>query len=816
MPVLRSCEITSVPAKSSPKTRKTCKTRAKVDPPITPARTHESTTDLSTPPSLSQNPEASGTETVNASATRRSLRLASKSGFSEDGVRVLEDKKGNKRKLGAAVDLSGVKDGQSGKTIAKRRLEDEVELGFDAESKKMVSSMVQTDCSEGENNKKVKEVSMEEAVVAEKLERDQSENESRRRAREEKGKMKLEGAVTPDKLERNQSENERRRSTREEKGKAKLEEAVASDKLERQKNVKESRFSREEKGKAKLMDDGLVSSVEVEMVWESEVKSSVDHAVSGDILSFESVAVTNEGLDRGTDNAGKRSRMEQFRDIARQNASRFAYFEPEVEMNNHVSLEPQRNVPLEEEPKQDVEDWPGPFSTAMKIIRDRAEKLNLQQRASSSGKGRPVSILWSPKLGQGRDKLKRVPPSLQALCTRILVNNADAITSLEHVPDALRHKLSQHLCDSRKMNYHFVELLVSGSPTEIRLKDCSRLSEEEFTSCFGGCDTNNLTVLQLDHCGGCLSDYTLNSTIAQSSNRLPALCNLSLVGAYRLTDIGLSALVSSAPALRSINLSLCSFVTATGIDTIASSLGSLLRELYIDHCENIDSMLMLPALKKIEHLEVLSIAHNESVCDDFICEFITTQGKNIKELILNDCWNLTDSSLKSIAENCSALCALDLGCLSKLTDSALVYLANGCQAIQTLKLCRNAFSDEAIAAYLETSGEPLKELSLNGVKKVGLNTAVSLSKHSRNLITLNLSFCRDLIDEALGLIVDDCLSLRMLNIFGCTQITNVFLHGHSNSEVHIIGLKLSPIFEHLKVSDPLEGPLRYSSVSCQT
>lgn len=30
------------------------------------------------------------------------------------------------------------------------------------------------------------------------------------------------------------------------------------------------------------------------------------------------------------------------------------------------------------------------------------------------------------------------------------------------------------------------------------------------------------------------------------------------------------------------------------------------------------------------------------------------------------------------------------------------------------------YSDEAIAAFLETAGEPLKELSLNNVKKVSL------------------------------------------------------------------------------------------------
>ncbi|KAK8543751.1 hypothetical protein V6N13_025919 [Hibiscus sabdariffa] len=52
----------------------------------------------------------------------------------------------------------------------------------------------------------------------------------------------------------------------------------------------------------------------------------------------------------------------------------------------------------------------------------------------------------------------------------------------------------------------------------------------------------------------------------------------------------------------------------------------------------------------------------------------------------------------------------------------------------------------------------------------------------------------------MGLIVDSCLSLRVLKLFGCTQITDVFLCGHSNAEVEIIGLKLSPLLEHLKAA----------------
>ncbi|XP_011046001.1 PREDICTED: uncharacterized protein LOC105140737 [Populus euphratica] len=563
------------------------------------------------------------------------------------------------------------------------------------------------------------------------------------------------------------------------------------------------RYSREEKGKGKLVvDDGLISNGKDMLQLEPRVKNLVDGLA-------ESVVLEERKEGASTRSKVPESRMEKFRDIARQNASRFAHFEVQEHETDHHDVE----MPSVEEEQDKVEDWPGPFSTAMKIIRDRANRLNLQQRGSTSEKEKPVPITWMPKTDRACKRSKGSVPSLQELCMKILVKNADAIASLEHVPDTLRHRLCQLLCDSRRMNAHFLALLVRGSPMEIRIRDCSWLAEEEFTNIFEVCDSRNLTVLQLDQCGRCMADYTLLATLARSPGSLPRLTTLSISGACRLSDAALSSLVSSAPALQSLNLSQCSLLTSASIDTLADSLATSLRELYINDCQSIQPMLILPALKKLEHLEVLSLSGIQTINDNFLRGFIVARGHNIKELVLTDCVKLTDSSMKVIAETCSKLCALDLGNLRKLTDSALGFLANACREIHTLKLCRNAFSDEAIAAFLESSGELLKELSLNNVKKVGHCTALSLARRSRKLLSLDLSWCRNLTNEALGLIVDSCLSLKVLKLFGCSQVTNVFLDGHSNSDVQIIGLKTSPVLEHIMVPELQEFALRYSSVS---
>jgi len=133
-----------------------------------------------------------------------------------------------------------------------------------------------------------------------------------------------------------------------------------------------------------------------------------------------------------------------------------------------------------------------------------------------------------------------------------------------------------------------------------------------------------------------MPDYILPFTLARSPKVLPMLSTLSISGACRLSDVGLRQLVSSAPAITSINLNQCSLLTSSSIDMLSDSLGSVLRELYINECQNIDMKHILAALKKFEKLEVLSLADLPSVKGRFLKEFVTARGQTLKQLILTN------------------------------------------------------------------------------------------------------------------------------------------------------------------------------------
>lgn len=144
-------------------------------------------------------------------------------------------------------------------------------------------------------------------------------------------------------------------------------------------------------------------------------------------------------------------------------------------------------------------------------------------------------------------------------------------------------------------------------------------------------------MVQLDLCGRCLPDYVLRGTLAQYPHSLPSLTTICLKGAYRLSDDGLNAIIHSAPSLRSVNLSQCSLLTSLGIINVAAKLDTVLTELYVDDCQNVDAMAILPALKKLIHLEVLSVAGIQSVCDKFVHQLIPVCGSHMKELIFARC-----------------------------------------------------------------------------------------------------------------------------------------------------------------------------------
>jgi hypothetical protein len=144
---------------------------------------------------------------------------------------------------------------------------------------------------------------------------------------------------------------------------------------------------------------------------------------------------------------------------------------------------------------------------------------------------------------------------------------------------------------------------------------------------------------------------------------------------------------------------------------------------------------------------------------------LASKAAGLEELCLDDCARVGDASLLALAPACRRLRALSLRRCAKVTDAGLAAVAE-----------RGA----------------LARLAASGVPGVGAATAAALARCcAGSLEALDLSFCRGVPEAAVGLLADRCSKLRELKVYGCTQVTDRLVNGHSNDALRMQGLATS-------------------------
>ncbi|KAG1334288.1 putative DNA repair protein rhp7 [Cocos nucifera] len=374
--------------------------------------------------------------------------------------------------------------------------------------------------------------------------------------------------------DRNQMVHEGRRYSYKEKGKAKLEVdvrrtekasedmalelgAVLGDREEENGRMAGGtggkNYNAEEKGKGKFVGvDDFLSTVG--SIGAEEVER---HSRDEDGLVEQRISGRSKVGQKG-------SRREAERNKAMELAPKFAFFKPEEHGAEGEEEEEEEEVE-DLVPGTDDEDWPGPFSTAMKIIEERAERLKARELRFSSTKNNSteVGIQWMPSKDKKCKTMGGPIPLLKDLCLKVLSDNAEEIESLEGIPDVIKHKLILMLCSSRKMSARILGLLMSGTPTEIHLSDCSWATEAEFEGFLIQCNTDSLKVAQ-------------HAAVAISRKCSSNLQNLDLSFCRKMTDEALGLIVDNCSNLRILKLFGCNQVTDTFLDGHSNPLVSII------------------------------------------------------------------------------------------------------------------------------------------------------------------------------------------------------------------------------------------------
>lgn len=239
----------------------------------------------------------------------------------------------------------------------------------------------------------------------------------------------------------------------------------------------EWRYTREEKGKASDMASWLTLkpsySVDLDLVTDSDESiQSIEPPENVEVipnLRANAVVIRATVADRDY-------RRRAARELARTNI---------LDQSSGNPSSSQKQQPPTPNPIEQLGNFPGPFSDALKMVRERTSKVAAQKL-----------IEWRPLVKNQEESITAgFVPSLLDLSLKALAKSAEGIVSLGQVPDCLRWRLTNILCDIGGMNACFFNLLMEGFPTEVRIKNCSWLTEEQFQLTIAKWQTKDLRVI---------------------------------------------------------------------------------------------------------------------------------------------------------------------------------------------------------------------------------------------------------------------------------------------------------------------------------
>ena len=466
----------------------------------------------------------------------------------------------------------------------------------------------------------------------------------------------------------------------------------------------------------------------------------------------------------------------------------------------------------EDSMREDIESWPGPWSTASELYTKRDAAVEARKCAGAGAGGKIVH--WEPKKkGLSAKKSARSPlPTLQSMCIDMVATHIDACQEggLGAILPDMKAKLCENLCGKRKLLPNVLPLFTDGETAVLSLPDCSYIGEQDMATAFQRCQGPALEVLSLKSCGRSMSDKLLADLCANSPN----LHTLQLGGCYRVSDKGIASAVKALPRLRVLELSDCRNISAEALKSVAA-VGATLESLYLKNCTQLDSEALLQ-LERLQHLKRLSLSGCRGASDVIVEMVVGACGASLEELDLSHLpdsgfsaepvhCRIGDTSLQCIAAKCANLRILRLQNCDTITDLGVQALAAGvCKQLTHLDFTRcKSLSDDALEPLI-TNCRALSHLSLNAASSVEFDaetgesthgitdrSLVALRKHAATrLRELDLSWCRGVTDDGLGHLVDHAYELEALSLRGCAQITEMFLNGHSNTTVKVHGRRL--------------------------
>ncbi|PRQ41444.1 putative leucine-rich repeat domain, L domain-containing protein [Rosa chinensis] len=208
---------------------------------------------------------------------------------------------------------------------------------------------------------------------------------------------------------------------------------------------------------------------------------------------------------------------------------------------------------------------------------------------------------------------------------------------------------------------------------------CRKLTDKGLSAVAQGCSD-----LRALHLAGCR--FITDALLHALSNNCHSLQHLALQGCTNISDSGLSDLVNGCQQIEFLDINKCSNIGDIGVSSVSKACSSSLKTLKLLDCYRVGDESIISLATFCKNLETLIIGGCRDISDASINLLASSSCKgSLKNLRMDWCLNITDSSLSCILLQCRNLEALDIGCCEEVSDAAFQGL-NGGEVELTLTL----------------------------------------------------------------------------------------------------------------------------------
>lgn len=149
-------------------------------------------------------------------------------------------------------------------------------------------------------------------------------------------------------------------------------------------------------------------------------------------------------------------------------------------------------------------------------------------------------------------------------------------------------------------------------------------------------------------------------------------------------------------------------------------------------------------------------------------------GDYLRRLTLRGCRSVSDSSMQVFSKNCRNLEEINLDDCKQLTDETCKSLAANCPKLAHLNIASCDVTDKSLEA-IGAGCKNLKHINISNCNKIRPAGIESLAQNCTNIVSFISIACGEptINDDSLRLLSAHCHKLKMINLNGCSAITDV-------------------------------------------